>query len=118
MLVQQMNKLDISSDVLQVLGFASISASIATWRTARGSGTSRTLSGSASLSGCGRRRSSLSLGRWHTRRTRARTASDKDVRAEDRVQRFACRRLAALQSDTHGERGGHDDPEVVECAPG
>ena len=38
MIVQQMNKLGISSDVLQVLGFASIFASIATWRTAKGSG--------------------------------------------------------------------------------
>ena len=38
MLVQQMNKLGISSDVLQVLGFASIFASIATWRAAKGSG--------------------------------------------------------------------------------
>ena len=38
MLVQQMNKLGISSDVLQVLGFASIFASIATWRTAKGAG--------------------------------------------------------------------------------
>jgi len=41
MLVQQMNKLGISSDVLQVLGFASIFASIATWRTAKGSLPSR-----------------------------------------------------------------------------
>jgi len=38
MLVQQMNKFGISSDVLQVLGFASIFASIATWRMAKGSG--------------------------------------------------------------------------------
>ena len=38
MIVQQMNKLGISSDVLQVAGFASIIASIATWRTAKGSG--------------------------------------------------------------------------------
>ena len=38
MLVQQMNKVGISSDVLQVLGFASIFASIATWRMAKGSG--------------------------------------------------------------------------------
>jgi len=38
MLVQQMNKLGISSDVLQVAGFASIIASIATWRMAKGSG--------------------------------------------------------------------------------
>jgi len=38
MLVQQMNKIGISSDVLQVLGFASIFASIATWRAAKESG--------------------------------------------------------------------------------
>ena len=38
MLVQQMNKLGISSDVLQVAGFVSIFASIATWRMAKGSG--------------------------------------------------------------------------------
>ena len=38
MIVQQMNKLGISSDVLQVAGFVSIFASIATWRMAKGSG--------------------------------------------------------------------------------
>jgi hypothetical protein len=38
MLVKQMHKLGINSDVLQVLGFASIFASIATWRTAKKSG--------------------------------------------------------------------------------
>ena len=38
MIVQQMNKLGISSDVLQVAGFVSIFASIATWRLAKGSG--------------------------------------------------------------------------------
>ena len=38
MLVKQMHQLGISSDVLQVLGFASIFASIATWRAAKNSG--------------------------------------------------------------------------------
>lgn len=38
MLVKQMHQLGISSDVLQVLGFASIFASIATWRAAKSSG--------------------------------------------------------------------------------
>ena len=40
MIVQLMHKAGISSDVLQVLGFASVFASIATWRTAKGSGDS------------------------------------------------------------------------------
>jgi hypothetical protein len=38
MFVEQMHKLGINSDVLQFLGFASIFASIATWRTAKKSG--------------------------------------------------------------------------------
>ena len=38
MLVERLPSAGISSDVLQVLGFASIFASIATWRTAKGSG--------------------------------------------------------------------------------
>jgi len=38
MLVKQMHQLGISSDVLQALGFASIFASIATWRAAKNSG--------------------------------------------------------------------------------
>lgn len=38
MLVQRLNKAGISSDVMQVLGFGSILASIAIWRTAKGSG--------------------------------------------------------------------------------
>ena len=38
MLVQRLRKAGISSDVLQILGFASILGSIATWRTAKGSG--------------------------------------------------------------------------------
>ena len=38
MLVKQMHKLGINSDVLQILGFASIFASIAAWRTAKESG--------------------------------------------------------------------------------
>ena len=38
MLVQQMHKIGITSDVLQVLGFVSIFGSIATWRAAKGSG--------------------------------------------------------------------------------
>ncbi len=38
MVVKQMHKLGINSDVLQVLGFASILASIATWRAAKKSG--------------------------------------------------------------------------------
>jgi len=35
MLVKKMHQLGINSDVLQVLGFASIFASIATWRAAK-----------------------------------------------------------------------------------
>jgi len=38
MLVQLMHKLGINSDVLQIMGFASIFASIAAWRTAKESG--------------------------------------------------------------------------------
>ena len=38
MLIQKLHQVGISSDVLQVLGFASIAGSIATWRTAKGSG--------------------------------------------------------------------------------
>ena len=38
MLVQRLHKAGISSDILQILGFASILGSIATWRTAKGSG--------------------------------------------------------------------------------
>jgi hypothetical protein len=38
MIVKQMHQLGITSDVLQVLGFASIFASIATWRGAKRSG--------------------------------------------------------------------------------
>ena len=38
MLVDRLHKLGISSDILQVLGFASIFASIATWRAAKTSG--------------------------------------------------------------------------------
>ena len=38
MLVQQMHKIGITSDVLQVLGFVSIFGSIATWRAAKASG--------------------------------------------------------------------------------
>ena len=40
MLAQLMHKAGITSDVLQVLGFASVLGSIATWRTAKGSGDS------------------------------------------------------------------------------
>lgn len=36
MLVQQMHKVGISSDIMAVLGFASIVGSIATWRKAKG----------------------------------------------------------------------------------
>ncbi len=38
MLVKRMHSLGINSDVLQVMGFASIFASIATWRAAKESG--------------------------------------------------------------------------------
>lgn len=38
MLVNRLHKLGISSDVLQLLGFGSIFASIATWRTAKTAG--------------------------------------------------------------------------------
>ena len=38
MLVDRLHKFGISSDILQVLGFASIFASIATWRAAKTSG--------------------------------------------------------------------------------
>ena len=38
MIVKQMHSLGINSDVLQVMGFASIFASIATWRAAKKSG--------------------------------------------------------------------------------
>lgn len=38
MLAQRMKNIGITSDVLQVLGFASVLGSIATWRTASGSG--------------------------------------------------------------------------------
>lgn len=40
MLAQRMKNIGITSDVLQILGFASIVASVATWRTAAGSGDS------------------------------------------------------------------------------
>jgi len=40
MLAQRMKDIGITSDVLQVLGFASVLGSIATWRTAAGSGDS------------------------------------------------------------------------------
>ena len=40
MLAQRMKDIGISSDVLQILGFASVFGSIATWRTASGSGDS------------------------------------------------------------------------------
>ena len=40
MLVQRMKKIGITSEVLQILGFASIFGSIATWRTAASSGDS------------------------------------------------------------------------------
>lgn len=38
MIVKQMHNLGINSEVLQVMGFASIAASIATWRAAKKSG--------------------------------------------------------------------------------
>jgi hypothetical protein len=38
MLAQRMKNFGINSDVLQILGFASVLGSIATWRTAKGSG--------------------------------------------------------------------------------
>ncbi len=38
MLVRQMHRLGINSNVLQILGFASIFASIGAWRTAKESG--------------------------------------------------------------------------------
>lgn len=38
MLAQRMKNIGITSDVLQILGFASIFGSIATWRTAASSG--------------------------------------------------------------------------------
>ncbi len=38
MIVKRMQQLGISSDLLQILGFASIFASIATWRKAKSSG--------------------------------------------------------------------------------
>lgn len=38
MIIERMHQIGISSDVLQILGFASIFASIATWRAAKGSG--------------------------------------------------------------------------------
>ncbi len=38
MLVKRMHQLGITSDILQILGFASIFASIATWRKAKTSG--------------------------------------------------------------------------------
>jgi hypothetical protein len=40
MIAQRMKDIGITSDVLQVLGFVSIFGSIATWRTAAGSGDS------------------------------------------------------------------------------
>ncbi|MEO8108321.1 MAG: hypothetical protein ABI720_13515 [Actinomycetes bacterium] len=40
MLAQRMKDIGITSDVLQILGFASVLGSIATWRTATGSGDS------------------------------------------------------------------------------
>lgn len=40
MLVNKMHKIGINSDIMAVLGFASIAGSIATWRTAKGSGDS------------------------------------------------------------------------------
>ena len=40
MLVARLKSLGINSDILQLMGFASIFASIATWRTAKGSGDS------------------------------------------------------------------------------
>ena len=40
MFIQQLRKVGISSDVLQILGLASIAASIGTWRAAKGSGDS------------------------------------------------------------------------------
>ena len=38
MLVQKLHQTGVSSDILQILGMASILGSIATWRTAKGSG--------------------------------------------------------------------------------
>ena len=40
MLAQRMKDIGITSDVLQILGFASVFGGIATWRTAAGSGDS------------------------------------------------------------------------------
>ncbi len=40
MFVQRLRSLGINSDVLQLMGFASIFGSIATWRAAKGSGDS------------------------------------------------------------------------------
>lgn len=40
MLAQRMKNIGITSDVMQILGFVSIAGSIATWRTAAGSGDS------------------------------------------------------------------------------
>lgn len=40
MLAKRMKNIGITSDLLQVLGFASVLGSIATWRTAAGSGDS------------------------------------------------------------------------------
>ena len=40
MLVQRLKSIGVTSDVLQILGFASIFGSIATWRTAAASGDS------------------------------------------------------------------------------
>ena len=40
MLIQRMKKIGVTSDLLQILGFASVLGSIATWRTASGSGDS------------------------------------------------------------------------------
>jgi len=40
MIAKRMKSIGITSDVLQILGFASIFGSIATWRTASGSGDS------------------------------------------------------------------------------
>ena len=40
MIVQQMHKLGITSDVMSILGFASIAGSIGTWRTSKSSGDS------------------------------------------------------------------------------
>lgn len=40
MIIDRLHKIGLTSDMLQILGFASIAASIATWRTAKGSGDS------------------------------------------------------------------------------